>query len=139
MLRSSLCDYSDTYILKSGTITITGAVADDAAKQLDERNKRVVFKNCAPFTDCISEINNTQLDNAKYIGVVMPMYNLSEYSYNYLKTSGSLWQYHRDDPNDNITQSESFKFKIKITGKTSAAGNTKDLEIAVPLKYLSNF
>ena len=69
----------------------------------------------------------------------MPMYNLSEYSYNYLKTSGSLWQYHRDDPNDNITQSESFKFKIKITGKTSAAGNTKDLEIAVPLKYLSNF
>ena len=139
MLRSSLCDYSDTYILESGTITITGAVADDAAKQLDERNKGVVFKNCAPFTDCISEINNTQLDNAKYIGVVMPMYNLSEYSYNYLKTSGSLWQYHRDDPNDNITQSESFKFKIKITGKTSAAGNTKDLEIAVPLKYLSNF
>ena len=139
MLRSSLCDYSDTYILESGTITITGAVADDAAKQLDERNKGVVFKNCAPFTDCISEINNTQLDDAKYIGVVMPVYNLSEYSYNYLKTSGSLWQYHRDDPNDNITQSKSFKFKIKITGKTSAAGNTKDLEIAVPLKYLSNF
>ena len=128
MLRSSLCDYSDTYILESGTITITGAVADDAAKRLDKRNKGVVFKNCAPFTDCISEINNTQLDNAKYIGVVMPMYHLSEYSYNYSKTSGSLWQYYRDDPNDNITQSESFKFKIKITGKTSAAGNTKDLE-----------
>ena len=73
MLRSSLCDYSDTYILVSGTITITGAGADDAAKRLDERNKGVIFKNCAPFTDCISEINNTQIDNAKYIDVEMPM------------------------------------------------------------------
>ena len=91
------------------------------------------------LTDCISEINNTKLDNAKYIDVVMPMYNLIEYSDNYSKTSGSLWQYYRDDPNDNITQSESFKFKIKITGRTPAAGNTKDVEIAVPLKYLSNF
>ena len=69
----------------------------------------------------------------------MSMYNLIEYSNNYSKTSGSLWQYYRDDPNNNITQSESFKFKIKITGKTPAAGNTKDVEIAVPLKYLSNF
>ena len=68
----------------------------------------------------------------------MPMYNLIKYSGNYSKT-GSLWQYYKDDPNDNITQSESFKFKIKITGKTSAAGNTKDVEIIVPLKYLSNF
>ena len=80
MLRSSLCDYSDTYILVSGTITITGAGADDAAKRLDERNKGVIFKNCAPFTDCISEINNTQTDNAKYIDVVMYVYNLTEYS-----------------------------------------------------------
>ena len=67
------------------------------------------------------------------------MYNLIEYSDNYSKTSGSLWQYYRDDPNDNITQSESFKFKIKTTGKTLVAGNTKDVQIAVPLKYLSNF
>ena len=67
------------------------------------------------------------------------MYNLIEYSDNYSKTSGSLWQYYKDDPNDNITQSESFKSKIKITGKTPAAGNTKDVEIIVPLKYLSNF
>ena len=66
------------------------------------------------------------------------MYNLIEYSDNYSKTSGSLWQYYKDDPNDNITQSESFKSKIKITGKTPAAGNTKDVEIIVPLKYLSN-
>ena len=93
MLRSSLCDYSDANILVSGTITMTGAATDDAAKRLDERNKRVIFKNCAPFTDCISEINNTQIDNAKYIDVVMPMYNLIEYSDNYSKTSGSLWKY----------------------------------------------
>ena len=67
------------------------------------------------------------------------MYNLIEYSDNYSKISGSLQQYHKDDPNDNITQSESFKSKIKITGKTPAAGNTKDIEIIVPLKYLCNF
>ena len=68
----------------------------------------------------------------------MPMYNLIEYSDNYSKT-GCLWQYYRDDPNDNVTQSESFKYKIKTARKTPAAGNTKDIEIAVPLKYLSNF
>ena len=92
MLRSSLCDYSDAYIPVSGTITITGAGADDAAKRLDERNKSVIFKNCAPFTNCISEINNTQIYNGKYIDVVMPMHNLIEYSDDYLKTSGSWWQ-----------------------------------------------
>ena len=69
----------------------------------------------------------------------MPMYNLIEYSDNYSKTSGSLWQYYKDDPNDNITQSESFKSKIKITGKAPAAVNTKDVEIIVPLKYFSSF
>ena len=76
MIRSSSCDYSDAYILVSGTITITRAGADDAAKRADEKNKGVIFKNCAPFTDCISQINNTQIDNAKDIGVLMPMYNL---------------------------------------------------------------
>ena len=91
ILRSSLCDYSDAYILLSGNITITGAGNDDIARQLDERNKGVIFKNCAPFTDCISEINNTQIDNAKYIDVAMPMYNLIEYSDNYSKTLESLW------------------------------------------------
>ena len=75
------------------------------------------------------------MQNIVVQNVVMPMYNLIEYSNNYLKTSRNLWLYYRDDPNDNITQSESFKFKIKITGKTPAAGNTKDVEIAVPLKY----
>ena len=69
----------------------------------------------------------------------MPMYNLIEYSDNYSKTSGGLWQYYKDDPNNNLADSESFKFNVKITGKTPAAGNTKDVKIIVPSKYLSNF
>ena len=69
MLRSILCDYSDAYILVSGTITITGAENNDAARRLDERNKGVIFKNWAPFNDCISEINNTQTGKTKYIDV----------------------------------------------------------------------
>ena len=69
----------------------------------------------------------------------MPMYNLIEYSDNYSKTSGSLWQYYKDDPNDNVVNSKSFKSKVKITGKTPNSGNTKDVEIIVPLKCLSNF
>ena len=139
MLKCSLCDYSDAYILVKGIITITGAGVDAAARQADERDKRVAFKNCAPFTNCISEINNTQVDNAKDINIVMPMYNLIEYSDNYVKTTGSLWQYFRDEPNYNIEDSESFKSKIKITGKTPDDDNEKDVEIMVPLKYLSNF
>ena len=109
MSRASFCDYSDPYILVGGTITISGAENDDAVRQLHERNKGVIFRNCAPFTGCISEINNTQIDNAKYIYVAMPMYNLIEYSDNYSKTSGGLWQYFRDDPNDNITRCKSFE------------------------------
>ena len=139
MLRSNLYDYADAYILVKETITITGTVDDDAAKRLDERNKGVIYKNCAPFTKCISRINSTEIDNAQGIDIVMPMYNLNEYSDNYSKTSGSLWQYYKDDPNDNITQSGSFKSKIKITGNTPADGTKKDVEIIVPLKHLSNF
>ena len=139
ILRSNLCDYVNAYILVKGTITITGAGDNDAAKRLDERNKGVIFKNCAPLTKCISRINNTDIDNAEDINIVMPMYNLIEHSDNYSKTSGSLWQYYKNDPNDNITQSESSKSKIKITGKTPAAGNTKDFEMIVPLNYLSKF
>ena len=89
-----------------------------------------------PFTECISTINNTQIDHAKDIDVVMPMYTLIEYSDNYSKISRSLWQYYRDEPNDNITESESFKSKIKTTGKFPDDGNTKNVEIVVPLKYL---
>ena len=88
MLRSSLCDYSDAYILVRGNITVNNTAADGAAA--NNTNKKVIFKNCAPFTNCISKINNTQIDNAEYIDIVMPMYNLIEYSDNYSKTSGSL-------------------------------------------------
>ena len=141
MLKSSLCDYNDAYILIKGTVTIAGKGADAAARHADERDKGVAFKNCAPFINCISEINNTQVDNAKDIDIVMPMYNLIEYSDNYAKISGSLWQYFRDEPDDNddMYESESFKSKIKITGKTPNNSNEKDVEIMVPLKYLSNF
>ena len=114
MLKSSLCDYSDACILVNGTTTVKEAGANNDTKRLDERNKRVIFKNCAPFTDCISKTNNTQIDNAKNLDVMMLIYNLIEYSHNYTKTSGSLWQYYRDNPNDNILNSESFKFQISI-------------------------
>ena len=76
MVRSDLCDCADAYILVKATITITGAGDDDAAKRSDERNKGVTFKNCAPFTKCISRINGTEIDNAQDIVVAMPMYNL---------------------------------------------------------------
>ena len=79
MLKSSLCDYGDAYILAKGKTIITGAGDDENARRMDERNKSVIFKNCAPFINCISEINNTQVDNAKDIDIVMPMYNLIEY------------------------------------------------------------
>ena len=139
MLKSSLCDYSDSYILVKGKITITGAGDDAAARQTDERDKDVVFPNCAPFIYAVSETNNMQIDNAKDIDIVMPMYNLIEYSDNYAKTYGSLRQYYRDKPNDNLADSESFKSNNKNNKKTPNNGNEKDVEIMVPLKYLSNF
>ena len=124
MLRSSLFDYADAYILAKGPRKITGNAQPEpdpttpriaaqllAARQANKRDKSVIFKNCASFTKCISRINNTDIDNAKDIDIVMPMYNLIEYSDNYSKTSGSLWQYYKDDPNDNIENSESFKHK----------------------------
>ena len=91
MLKSSLCDYSDPYILVKGKITITGAGDDAAARQADERGKDVAFKNCAPFTTCISNINDVEIDNCKDIDTVMAMYNLIEYSDNYAKKSGGFW------------------------------------------------
>ena len=139
ILRSNLCEYPDSYIIVKGIITITGAGDDAAARQADERDKVVTFKDCAPFTKCISRINNTDIGNAHDIDIVMPMYNSIEYSDNYSKTSGSLFQHFNDIPNDNLARSESFKYKIKIKGKTPADGNTKDVEIIVPVKYLSNF
>ena len=153
MLRSSLCDYSDEYILVKGNITVNNTAVAGAAA--NNTNKKVIFKSCAPFTNTISKINNTQIDHAEYIDIVIPMYNLIEYSDNYSKTSGSLWQYCKeipamdDDGNivdfDGTNATDSFNFKTKITGQTAANnnnGNTAgrvDVEIKVPLKYLSNF
>ena len=104
-----------------------------------KQNKGVIFKNYTPFINCKGEINNTERDNAKDIDIAMPMYNLIEYSNHLSKTSRSLWQYYKDEPNDNFADSESSKSKVRITGNTTADGNTKDVEIIVPLKYLSNF
>ena len=158
MLRSDLCDFSDAYIVVKRSITLAKT---DRRRFIDIRNRFLAFKNNAPFTNCISKINNVLIDNAEDLDVVMPMDNLLEYSKNYRKTTGSLWNYYRDEPNnppatdynaDPITNSESFKYKSSITGKTSNAnqedgenteqGNTettKNLKIVVPLKYLSNF
>ena len=96
MLKSSLCDYSDAYILVKGTISVNNTAAQGAA--VNNTNKKVIFKNCAPFTNCISEINNTKIDNTNDIDIVMSMYNLVEYGDNYAKTTGSLWQYCKDIP-----------------------------------------
>ena len=123
MLKSSLCDYSDAYILVKGTITTNSTAAADADE--NNANEKVKFKNCAPFTNYISEINNTQAGNAKDIDVIMPLYNLLEYSPAYEKTSGSVWQYCKVTPavdnnnaivnftNNNLT--DSFNFKVKLT------------------------
>ena len=145
------------YILVKETIIVNNTAAAAAAvaaataataAAANNTNKKAIFKNCAPFTTCKGEINNTQVCNAKDIDIVMPMYNLIEYSGNYSKTSGSLWQYCKDIPavnNNNATVNftknnltDSFSFKVKITGQTGDDG-TKKVEIMVPLKYLSNF
>ena len=112
MLRSDLCDFNDAYIVVKGDITVTEL---DNAK----RNKEVTFKNNAPFINCISKINGVKIDNAEDLDVVMPMYNLLEYSKNYRKTTESLCNYYRDEASNPLSSnSESFKYKTSITGKT---------------------
>ena len=119
---SNLCDYSDAYILVIGIITVPNTATERPA--VNNTNKKVIFKNCAPFTDCITEINITQVHDAQKVDIVMPRYNLIEYSDAYTKTSGSLWQYYGDEPaidNNcgiidfpaNNNNSVSFKFKSK--------------------------
>ena len=110
--------------------------------------KKIIFKNCAPFTNCISKINNSNVDNAKDIDIVMSMYNLIEYNDNYSKTSRSLWQYCKDilavNKDSNIVgfsganATGSLNFKTKITSQTDNNGRIDNVEIMVPLKYLSN-
>ena len=146
MLMSSLKDYSVTYILGEEDIKVENKLGQDQPN--NAANKKVIFKNCAPFTNCRSRINNTQVDDAHDIDVVMPMQNLIEYSDSYSKTSGIFWQYCRDQPalvanvinnfNAANATTDSFKIKQKITGHTGNDG-TKNVEIMVPLKYLSKF
>ena len=130
MLKSSSCHYSNAYIFVKGRIIITGTGTDAVDKQI----KEIMFKNCAPFINCKTEITNTEIYDAKDIDLIMAAHNFTEYSENYFKTSISLWQYYWDEPNDNLTDSESSKSKIKITGKTPADRNIKDLDIVLPLK-----
>ena len=149
MLKSSLSDQNDAYILFKGKITFTAEGYDTAGRQVDERNEEARFKNCAPFTDSISQINYTQVDNAKDLDAVMSMCNLieQEYNDNHSKSSGILWQYYRDEPAldnaGNIVKFPGkkfqFKFMVKSNVKNTDGGNTKDPAKAVPLKYLSTF
>ena len=134
MLRSDLCDYFGAYIVVKGDITLTKT---KERRIIDIRDRFLAFKNNSPFTNCISKINNVLIDNAEDLDIVMSMYNLLEYSKNYRTTTGSLWNHCRDEPNnpplndddsstinynaDPITNSESFKYKSSITGKTSNA------------------
>ena len=128
MLKSSLCDYSDAYILVKENITVNNTAV--GAASANNTNKNVIFKNCVPFTNCINKINNTQIDNAEYIDLVMPMYNLIDYSDHYSKKSGSLWKYCKEiaavNNEGNINDfnganaTDSFDFKNKITGQTAA-------------------
>ena len=132
-IESSLCDYSDAYILVTGNITATPS---NAATQ-------VVFKNCAPFEKCRTEINETFIDEATHINITMPMHNLIEYSDNYSDTSGSSWQFKRDEITNNADvtndNAPSFKYKANLIGHTEVNGTKNGVKIAVPLKYLSNF
>ena len=132
--ESNLCDYSDAYILVTGNITATEGNA----------NTKVVFKNCAPFTKCITHINNEHVDDAENLDIIMPMYILIEYSDNYSDNAGSLWQFKRDespvtnDGNlDNVStnNSTSFKYKSSIfkTLTDDDNGVTKNVKIAAPL------
>ena len=137
MLRADLWDYSDPYVVVRETIT----AEQNANKNNDGLSKPFFFKNIDPFINCISKINGVLIDNAEDLDVVVPMYNLIEYCENYSKTTRSLWNYYRDEiDNDDIRNSESFKCKTSITGNTPNNNDTiKDADIVVPLKHLSNF
>ena len=133
-IDSSLCDYTDTYILVTGNITAT---PNNATTQ-------VVFKNCAPFEKCRTETNETVIDEATHINITMPMYNLLEYGDNYSDTSGSLWHFKRDEITNNadVTNDDnahSFKHKASLIVDTANNGRKNGIKIAVPLKHLSNF
>ena len=161
MLRSNLCDYSDVYILVKGTITVTAPGVNNNANNIrDKRNRPLKLKNDAPFVSCITKINGELIEDTDDLDIVMSMYNLLEYSKNYRKTMASLYNYYRDELSDdaddnnfdniNVVNSNTFKYKNKITGNTYNVdagtqgydvnkNGTKEVELATPLKYLGNF
>ena len=151
MLRSDLCDYADAYILVNGIITVT---TNSGANNIrDKKDRKLILKNNAPFVSCITRINGELIEDADDLDIVMPMYNLLEYSKNYKKTIGSLYNYYRNEltndinnnfANRNVGNSNAFKCKNKIIGNTynvdpAAAGydanknSTQEAEIAIPL------
>ena len=142
VLKPSLCDYADAYVLADGTIRAKGAV----------NATRLALKNCAPFEKCNLEINDEHVDTAENLDIVMPMYNLIEYSDNYQDSSATLYQYKRDEPPEadaiadlTVNTSRSFKYKVNLLGNIAAADPDVarvarlNVKIVVPLKYLSNF
>ena len=126
MIRSSLCDYSNAYIPFKGTVTVPNTAV---GAKLNNTNKKI-FKNYAPFNDCITKINNTQVDDAENIAIVMPMYNLIEYSDAYSKPLGRLWQYYRDEPALNANN-EIIDFAADNNNSASLAGQNNGL-IKIP-------
>ena len=164
-IRSDLCDFSDAYIVVKGDITVdkktfidsdfedpNNTAAHTTATNDANNNafgeKKLIFKNNAPFINCIAKINGIKIDNAEDLDVVMPIYNLFEYSKNYKKTRGIMWNYYRDEPNsstdnDNITHSilnsKSFDYKANFISSVTNNNLIKnDVKIVIPLKHLSN-
>ena len=156
MLRSDLCDYADAYILVNGTITVTS----QGTVTRDKKNRPLILKNNAPFISCITKINNELIEDDDDLDIVIPMYNLLEYSKNYRKTIESFYNYYRDELSDDpdnanydnikVVNSNSFKHKKKITGNTYNVLNTADdyvavkegtqeTELAIPLQCFGNF
>ena len=138
VLEPNLCDYTEAHILVDGTIRGTG----------DNNNTRLALKNCAPFTKCNQEINDEHVDIAENLDIIMPMYNLIEYSDNYQDSSATLYQYKRDEPPENdavadltADNSSSLKYKISLLGNQVVVNNIAriNVKVVVPLKYLSNF
>ena len=157
MLRSGLCDYADAYILVNGTITVTAAAGANNIR--DKKNRKLILKNNAPFVSRITRINGELIEDADDLDIVMPMYNLLEYSKTYRKTIGSLYNYYRDEltndnnnnfANRNVVNSNTFKYKNKTIGNAynvdagadgydANKNGTQTIELVIPLKYLGNF
>ena len=145
VLKPNLCDYAEAYVLVDGKIrAIPGAAVGNPPAVPALNLTRLALKNCAPFTKCNLEINDEHVDTAENLDIVMPMYNLIEYSDDYQDSSATLYQYKRaepqDDINNNLTGSLTVKYKVKLLGNPVVDNNvaTLNVKVVVPLKYLSN-